>query len=229
MQYGGKTTAYRRKICGIPITHIPLVITKMSEYVISAFIFGLTAGFKPGPLGIVVIQQTLEHGLKHGLKACLAPIITDGPIIIAALLVLKQFSDKTSFIGILSLVGGLYLLWLSLKIIRIKEINISKNLTNPKSLETAIKVNFLSPNPYLFWFTVGGTYLALGTPCQSVVFIVVSVGTLVVSKMITAWIAAYFRELLDSKVYVWVMRFLGLLLAGFGVLFIVRSQNALFG
>lgn len=204
-------------------------ITKMNEYVISAFIFGLTAGFKPGPLGIVVIQETLEHGLRHGLKACLAPIITDGPIIIAALVVLTQFSDKTPFIGILSLVGGLYLLWLSLKIIRIKEINISNILSKPKSLETAIKVNLLSPNPYIFWFTVGGTYLALGSQSQSAAFIVVSIGTLVASKMITAWIAAYFRELLNSKVYVWVMRFLGLLLAGFGVLFIVRSQNVLFG
>ena len=204
-------------------------ITKMNEYVIFAFIFGLTAGFKPGPLGIVVIQETLEHGLRHGLKACLAPIITDGPIIIAALVVLTQFSDKTPFIGILSLVGGLYLLWLSLKIIRIKEINISNILSKPKSLETAIKVNLLSPNPYIFWFTVGGTYLALGSQSQSAAFIVVSIGTLVASKMITAWIAAYFRELLNSKVYVWVMRFLGLLLAGFGVLFIVRSQNVLFG
>ena len=204
-------------------------ITKMNEYVIFAFIFGLTAGFKPGPLGIVVIQETLEHGLRHGLKACLAPIITDGPIIIAALVVLTQFSDKTPFIGILSLVGGLYLLWLSLKIIRIKEINISNILSKPKSLETAIKVNLLSPNPYIFWFTVGGTYLALGSQSQSAAFIVVSIGTLVASKMITAWIAAYFRELLNSKAYVWVMRFLGLLLAGFGVLFIVRSQNVLFG
>lgn len=201
----------------------------MNEYVISAFIFGLTAGFKPGPLGIVVIQQTLEHGLRHGLKACLAPIITDGPIIIVAFVLLTQFSDKTSFVGILSLVGGLYLLWLSLKIIRIKGIDISKTLSKPKSLETAIKVNLLSPNPYLFWFTVGGTYLALGTKSQSAAFIVVSIGTLVAAKMITAWFAAYFRELLDSNAYVWAMRFLGLSLAGFGMLYIVRGQSLLFG
>lgn len=201
----------------------------MNEYVISAFIFGLAAGFKPGPLGIVVIQQTLEHGLRHGLKACLAPIITDGPIIIAALVLLTQVGDKTSFIGMLSLAGGLYLLWLSLKIIKTPKINISKTPSNPKALETAIKVNLLNPNPYLFWFSVGGAYLALGTKSQSAAFIAVSMGTLVASKMITAWVAAYFRELLDSNAYVWMMRFLGLLLAGFGVLFIVRSQNVLFG
>ena len=104
---------------------------KMNEYALSAFIFGLTAGFKPGPLGIVVIQQTLEHGLKHGIKASLAPVITDGPIILVSLLVLSQFKEVAPFIGILSFVGGLYLLWISFKIFRINEINISNNLVKP--------------------------------------------------------------------------------------------------
>ncbi|MEJ2612857.1 MAG: LysE family transporter [Candidatus Thiodiazotropha sp.] len=201
----------------------------MNEYVISAFVFGLTAGFKPGPLGIIVIQQTLEHGIENGLKASLAPIVTDGPIIITALLVLTQFKDISLFFALLSLMGGLYLLWLSLKIMRIKDINISKSLETKKPLQTAIKVNLLNPNPYLFWFSVGGTYLVAGTTAQSISFIIVSISTLVLSKMVTAWIAANFCELLDSRAYVWVMRFLGLLLAVFGVLFVVRSQNVLFG
>ena len=203
--------------------------TKMSEYIFSAFIFGLTAGFKPGPLGIVVIQQTLEHGLKSGIKASLAPIITDGPIIFAALVVLTQFKDITLFIGLLSLIGGLYLLWLSIKILRVKEINITKSLGSPKSLVTAIKVNLLSPNPYLFWFTVGGTYIALGTISVSIAFVVVSISTLVLSKMVVALVASNFRELLDGKAYLWVMRILGVLLAAFGLLFLNKSQNVLFG
>lgn len=98
----------------------------MSEYILSAFVFGLTAGFKPGPLGIVIIQQTLAHGLKHGFRASLAPIITDGPIILAALFVLTQFKNVGLFISLLSLFGGLYLLWLSLKMLKLKEINISE-------------------------------------------------------------------------------------------------------
>jgi len=201
----------------------------MTEYILSAFIFGLTAGLKPGPLGIVVIQQTLEHGLKSGIRASLAPIITDGPIIFAALVLLTQFKEISLFIGLLSLIGGLYLLWLSIKILRIQEINISKSLGAPKSLVTAIKVNLLSPNPYLFWFTVGGTYIALGTKQESIVFVVVSVGTLVLSKMAVALVTSNFRELLDSRAYLWVMRILGMLLGVFGLLFLSKSQNALFG
>ncbi|MFP6808585.1 MAG: LysE family transporter [Pseudomonadales bacterium] len=201
----------------------------MSEYIISAFVFGLAGGSKPGPLGIFVIQQTLQHGLKSGIKASLAPIITDGPIIVTALVLMTQFKDITLFIGVLSLIGGLYLLWLAIKMLRIQEINVSKSLGAPKSLATAIKVNLLSPNPYLFWFTVGGTYIALGTEAESIVFVVVSIGTLELSKMAVALVASNFRELLDSRVYLWVMRILGMSLALFGLLFLSKSQNALFG
>ncbi len=200
----------------------------MSEYVLSAFVFGLTAGFKLGPLGIVVIQQTLTHGLKYGIRASLAPIITDGPIIFAALAILTQFKDIALFVGILSFIGGLYLLWLSLKILKLKEINVSKSLGTPTSLGTAIKVNLLSPNPYLFWFTVGGTYLARGNQAESVAFVVVAIETLVLAKMVVAWVASNFRELLDSQAYLWVMRVLGGLLSIFGFLMLNQSYNVLF-
>ncbi len=199
----------------------------MSEYVLSALVFGLTAGFKPGPLGIVVIQQTLTYGLKHGIRASLAPIITDGPIIFAALAVLTQFKDITLFIGILSFLGGLYLLWLSLKLLKLKEINVSRSLGTSTSLATAIKVNLLSPNPYVFWFTVGGAYLARGNRAESIVFVTVAIGTLVLSKMLVAWTASRFREFLDSRAYLWVMRVLGGLLSIFGFLLLNQSYNVL--
>ena len=197
----------------------------MSEYILSAFVFGLTAGFKPGPLGIVVIQQTLTHGLKYGIRASLAPIVTDGPIILAALFVLTLFRDISLFVSLLSFFGGLYLLWLSLKILKLQEINVSRTLGTPTSLATAIKVNLLSPNPYLFWFTVGGAYLARGNQAESIVFVVVAIGTLVLTKMLIAWVASNFQELLDSRAYLWVMRVLGGLLLIFGFLLLIQSYN----
>ena len=197
----------------------------MYEYVISALIFGLTAGLKPGPLGIVIIQQTLEYGLKNGIRASFAPIITDGPIIIVVLMFLAYLKEIELFISSISVIGGIYLLWLSLRIFRTKEINLSKPLGNSKSLATAIKVNFLSPYPYLFWLTVGGTYIAQGTIAESTVFIVISIGTLVLSKMLVAWIASRFRKLLDGEIYLWVMRVLGVFIFVFGILLINKAYN----
>ena len=73
----------------------------MNEFFFSALSFGLAAGLKPGPLGIVVIQQTLSRGLRSGLRASMAPLITDGPIIIAALWFLSQFKSIDLFAAVL--------------------------------------------------------------------------------------------------------------------------------
>jgi threonine/homoserine/homoserine lactone efflux protein len=52
---------------------------------------------------------------------------------------------------VLSVFGGLYLLWLSQKMFRVQNISISSKLGSDASLWTAVKVNILNPGPYLFW------------------------------------------------------------------------------
>ena len=201
----------------------------MNEYVLSALIFGLTAGLQPGPLSILVVQQTLERGLIEGIKVCFAPVITDGPIIFAAVVLLSQFKDISLFIGLLSLVGGLYLCLLCVKTLQITEVSLSSSSDVRGSLLTAVKVNFLSPNPYLFWFTVGGTYFALGATNEIIVFVLLFLSALVSSKIAIAFIASKFRESLESRAYLWIMRILGLALSVFAVSFLLKSYELLMG
>ncbi|HIF89095.1 MAG TPA: LysE family translocator [Candidatus Thioglobus sp.] len=199
----------------------------MNEYILSALIFGLTAGLQPGPLSILVVQQTLERGLFSGIKVSFAPVITDGPIIFAVAVVLTQFKDISLFIGILSLVGGLYLGLLCVKTLQVKEVRFSGSSDTSSSLLTAIKVNFLSPNPYLFWFTVGGTYFALGATNEAIVFVLVFLSSLVLSKIAIALVASKFRESLESRAYLWIMRALGLALGVFAISFLIKSYELL--
>lgn len=200
----------------------------MTEYIISALVFGLSAGFNPGPLGVLIIQQTLENGLRHGLKASLAPIITDGPIIIFTLVFLSQFKNISAFIGVISLLGGLYLLKISAKTFTARAMNVSSGVSKPNALAIAVRINFLSPAPYLFWFTVGGTYILLGTQSEAITFVIVAVTTLVLTKMLTAWIASNFRGFLEGSAYLWMMKFLAVSLAIFGLLFLGKSYQAFF-
>jgi len=190
----------------------------MNEFFFSALFFGLAAGLKPGPLGIVVIQQTLSRGLPNGLRASMAPLITDGPIIIAALWFLSQFKSINLFAALLSLLGGLYLLWLAQKMFRVQDISISSRLGSEASLSTAVKVNLLNPGPYLFWFTVGGSYIVRGTTAETVVFVVTAIGTLIASKIAVALLAANFLPSLESRGYLLTMKALAALLAVFGLL-----------
>jgi threonine/homoserine/homoserine lactone efflux protein len=195
----------------------------MNEFFLSALSFGLAAGLKPGPLGVVVIQQTLSRGLPAGVRASLAPLITDGPIIIVALWLLSQFKTIDLFVAALSLVGGAYLLWLSAKMLRINNISLSAKLRSGSSLGTAVKVNFLNPGPYLFWFTVGGSYIVRGSTAESIVFVFTAIGTLIASKVVVAVLAARFFPSLESRGYLLTMKVLAGTLAWFGLLSFTRA------
>ena len=195
----------------------------MNEFFLAALSFGLAAGLKPGPLGIIVIQQALSRGLPAGVRASLAPLITDGPIIIAALWFLSQFKSIDLFSAALSLVGGTYLLWIASRMFRVSEISLAAKLKSQSSLAMAVKVNFLNPGPYLFWFTVGGSYLIRGSTAESLVFVVTSIAALIVAKIAVAVLAVRFFPSLESRGYVLTMKFLAATLVWFGVVSIVRA------
>lgn len=190
----------------------------MNEFFFSALSFGLASGLKPGPLGIVVIQQTLSRGLLSGIRASLAPLVTDGPIIIAALWLLSQFKSINLFAAALSFVGGLYLLWLSRTMFGVQKFSVSSKSGSGSSLSTAVKVNLLNPGPYLFWFTVGGSYIVRGTTTESIVFVATAIGALIASKIAVALLAANFLPSLESRGYLATMRVLAAVLAVFGLL-----------
>ena len=79
-------------------------------------------------------------------------------------------------------------------------------------------MNLLNPGPYLFWFTVGGSYIVRGTTAESVMFVVTAIGTLIASKIAVALLAANFLPSLESRGYLLTMKALAALLAVFGLL-----------
>nr|WP_315471896.1 LysE family transporter [uncultured Rhodoferax sp.] len=197
----------------------------MNEYFLSALSFGLAAGVKPGPLGVFVIQQTLAKGLLAGVRASLAPLITDGPIIIAALWFLSHFKSIQLFAAAMSLAGGIYLLWIGLKMFRVQDVALSAPLQSKRSFTTAVKLNFLNPGPYLFWFTVGGSYIIRGTSQEVFVFISTSIGTLIGAKLAMAIIASRLFPALESSGYLLTMKLLAGTMMGFGLLSVMRAAE----
>jgi len=178
-----------------------------------------------GPLGIVIIHEALSKGLSAGIRASFAPLITDVPIILISFYILNGFKEINYFIAIISLLGGLNLLWMSMKMFRNnKNYLVTKyKAGNNNSLWTAVRINFLSPNPYLFWFTAGGAYLVSGTLNQSIAFIFFSLFFLIAAKILVAYIAVHFSQFLSSDGYLSLMKFLALLMAVFGFILLYKS------
>lgn len=137
----------------------------MTLYLLQGLTLGFTASVSPGPFLAFMLSETLANGWRRSLWLALAPFITDGPIIILALLVLTQ--TPLWFVRILEVAGGLLLLYLAKGAWDVYRKSLQPKLeVDPKNLPAsragfakAIAMNAVSPGPYLFWGTVGGPLL----------------------------------------------------------------------
>lgn len=182
--------------------------------------FGLSAGFAPGPLLTLVITQTLRHNTREGVKVAAAPIITDVPIILLSFYVLNELSNRGPILGVVAAVGGLYVLYLAYETIKIRPVKVNTPQIQPKSLRKGAVVNALNPHPYLFWATVGVPFILKVQQSDSIypwLFIFSFYLFLIGSKVLIAVIVGRFRTFLEGKIYLYTMRALGTVLAGFGI------------
>ena len=203
----------------------------MKSLLITGMVLGLSAGLSPGPMLTLVISQTLRHGIREGVKVALAPLLTDTPIVLACLLFLSVFSDMRPALGVISMFGGFYLFYLGLNSIRFKTVDLQEDV-DPKSLKKGLMVNFLNPGPYMFWVSIGGP-LVIKTSNTSLVaaaaFVIPFYVLLVGSKIVVAIVSGRSRNLLKSRHYTIILRILGLVLMGFGVMFLRDGLRYLLG
>jgi len=190
----------------------------MLSFLTIGTILGLSAGFAPGPLLALVISETLQHDIKAGIKVSLAPILTDLPLIVITVFVLEKLARFQQILGVISIAGGFFILYLAINSIKIKGIDIGEGFKTPRSLQKGILVNVLSPHPYLFWFSVGAptTIKALEHSLASAIFFIMSFYILLVgSKIMLAVLTGKSRSFLKGKPYVSIMRLLGFFLLVF--------------
>ncbi len=126
------------------------------------------AGAQPGPFTTFLIGRTLAQGWRKSIILIFTPLVTDLPIILLAVVILKQFPPE--LIRIIQLVGGLYLLWIaygSWKQFRagamsFKADDSSAGVGQRKLLFQGAVMGWLSPGPYIFWATLNGPMLVRG-------------------------------------------------------------------
>ncbi len=138
----------------------------MWAFVSQGISLGFTAGTSPGPFQSYIIGVTLALGWRRSISAIFSPLVADGPIILLAVVLLKQVPPD--FLRVIQIVGGLYLLWLAYGGWRRFRAGAAfANPTTeqqPRTLAQGVTMIWLSPGPYIFWATINGPLLvqALG-------------------------------------------------------------------
>ena len=208
---------------------LPAIIPDMFSFLTFGIVLGISAGLSPGPLMTLIISQTLRHGLREGLKVAIAPLITDLPIVICSWLIMTRIAQVDFLLGVMSLVGAVFLLFLSRGSWRAESPDIVTAEVAPRSIVKGALVNFLSPNPYLFWISVGApTLVRARTLTDAAGFLAGFYLFLVGGKLFVAWVAGRYRHSLNRRTYHWVMRGLAAMLVLFA-LFLIRDGIRLIG
>ncbi|MDX9786535.1 MAG: LysE family transporter [Desulfobacterales bacterium] len=203
----------------------------MLNYLLVGTVLGVSAGFSPGPLLALVISETLRHDVAAGIKVAIAPIVTDLPIILVSVFILAKLSDHRMIFGLISFFGGMLLVYMGYECFWVKSVDLRLDTRKPNSLRRGIMVNVLSPYPYLFWISVGAptTIKALNeSPAAAMSFNIGFYALLVGSKVVLAILVGKSRSFLKGKLYLGIMRGLGLVLIVFA-LFLIRDGMKSFG
>jgi threonine/homoserine/homoserine lactone efflux protein len=193
---------------------------KMIEFLSAGMLLGLAAGIAPGPLLVLVISETLKHNIKAGIKVSIAPLVTDVPIILLSLLILSRLANFKPVLACISIFGGLFILYLSYESLKTRGVELNLAAVGAGAFKKGVITNALNPHPYVFYMTVGAPIIFKGIN-QSFLAVLSFVGTfllfLVGCKVILAMVVGRSRGFLKGRIYIWVMRALGVLLLFFSI------------
>ncbi|MDZ7843921.1 MAG: LysE family transporter [Anaerolineales bacterium] len=130
----------------------------MIRYLLIGSSFALAAALQPGPLQVFYLSKVADQGWRKTMPAAFAPLISDGPIALVAVLVVGQLPPNL-WVG-LQAAGGLLLLFLAASSLRSwqkhQENPPGQGEETPRTVLQAALVNLLNPNPYLAWSLVLG-------------------------------------------------------------------------
>ena len=207
-----------------------------------AFAVGLSVASIPGPTIILIATQTLRHGARAGLLTMTAPLALDALLMLPLGLILQTslFGERGSIA--LGLCGAVFLLWLGAQSIRagMKHASaVSASAVAPADsrqemtpILKGLLTHATSPYPYLYWATVGASFIrrgfASGGIAGAAVFPLGFWTGAITFTLIVICLVARGKKLLPSRLEPYLHHLSGALLIGSGIYLAVNVWQGLF-
>ena len=194
---------------------------------------GFVAGVSPGPVLTLVVAETFRGGWLRGAAVAAGRLLADGPIIVLAFLVLSRLPP--GFVPAISLVGGVFLLYLAATTLlasRRARPPAGQWLAARGGLLKGLLARGLSPHPYLFWFLVGAPILleaSRGGWWLALAFLLGYYSTIVGSNVALALALHRWVGLLSDRVYSGLLLLSSAILTAFGLALLGRGADELRG
>ena len=190
---------------------------------------GIIEGIKPGPLLTMVIRESLSKGLKAGMWTAAAPIFTDGPMIIASLLLAGWMATQPPILFSISLLGALFLAKMGFECFSLEAPDPDNtDIDASGSFKRGIVTNLLNPHVYMFWFLIGGPLMASAAeqePLAPILYAICFLITIILVKASIAWLFVGGGTWLSPRKYRVAMVICGLAMLGFAASFAYQAYG----
>jgi len=136
----------------------------------------------PGALQAYLVNQAATKSWRRAAVLSFAPLVSDIPIVLLTALVLSFVPEWV--LSIVQIIGGAFILYLAYRSLSgfLKSRNMPDNPA-PASFGSAVVINLLNPNVYIYWGTISGPLFIQGWrefPPTGVLFLVFFYGTMIV-------------------------------------------------
>jgi threonine/homoserine/homoserine lactone efflux protein len=172
----------------------------MILYMVQGVTLGFAAAVQPGPFQTYLVSRALHHGWRHTLPAALAPLISDGPIIVLALALLSRMPLWLE--QVLQIAGGVFLFYLAYGAYKtwrdFTATRVETKLSDTMGVLKAATVNLLNPNPYLSWMLVMGPLLVKGwreSPAHGIALLLGFYGLMIFGNAAIVFLSSSARRL----------------------------------
>ena len=187
----------------------------------------------PGPLLAYTISASAKHGFLAGPLLILGHAILELVLIFALVMGLNQFLEGDTFTSIVAFIGGAVLTFMGFAMLRQgwRRVQIPLETSagfvqSRKIVVSGIVVSMSNPYWFIWWATIGMTYLLWSLELGAAGVTSFFTGHILADLSwyaLVSFVIATGRKALNKTVYSWVLIVCGLILIGLGIYFLVSG------
>jgi threonine/homoserine/homoserine lactone efflux protein len=201
--------------------------------ILQSIFIGISIAVIPGPIFFELTRRTLARGFWDGALLSIGEFLGNFLLLCLIFFGVFQFFTYALVKGALYLCGSVILLYIGYVALKLKsqEVELSYKMTQQKreSIFTGFLIAITSPIVIAFWVSLSGSYLAefrsAFSAFQAIFFIAFG---FVIFFFFLAGIISLTRKKIPTKYVVVFSRIFGIILCGYGLLFIYRLATTIY-
>lgn len=194
-----------------------------------SLVIGFTIAATVGPITLLVVRRTIEHGRVYGLASGLGVAMADASYAgIAAFGMTAMASLLVSGRVLLGIVGGVVIVLLGMRIMGSRPIGVARDVERPGLVGAFASIYALTMTNPLTIFIFAAVFAGLGFASGSsyvdaaVITLAVGLGSVLWWVLLTG-VVAWARERVSTRALVWVNLVSGGALVVFGALAVLAA------